>query len=88
MAYAQKALDLDPSSADAHSVMALVFTIFEWDWERVQSGLVKAMELRPNDANILGGYASILSRSGRHREAIDLAKLNDPAWLAAGGQLS
>ena len=48
-AFAQKALDIDPNSSEAHSSMALILEVFDWDWEDAERNFLYAIELNPNN---------------------------------------
>ena len=50
LAAAQKALDLDESSADAHRVLAFVRWQFEFAWHEAMTEYERALELGPNSA--------------------------------------
>lgn len=63
-----KALELDPNSADAHSVLALVFQI-EMEAKLADEHFRKALSQRPNDSRLLNNYGSFLFEQGRFEEA-------------------
>jgi TolB-like protein/Tfp pilus assembly protein PilF len=67
---ATRALDLDDSLAEAHSAMGLLYSFYKWDWKLAEQSYRKAVELNPGDATARQRYAVLLSRLGRHREAI------------------
>ena len=46
-----KSLQLDPSLAEAHSVMGATFFFYHWDWERAQREIRRAYELDPHLAD-------------------------------------
>jgi serine/threonine-protein kinase len=70
-AAATRALELDDSLAEAHSAMGLLHSFYEWDWTKAEQSYRKAVELNPGDATARQRFAVLLSRLGRHREAID-----------------
>lgn len=77
---AEKALELDPTLAEAHSALAGV-RLHAWDWQGAEEELQIAIRLNPNYANAFLWYAEILSYQGRHEEAVELirtAKALDP----------
>jgi TolB-like protein/DNA-binding winged helix-turn-helix (wHTH) protein/Tfp pilus assembly protein PilF len=77
----QKALDLDPNSASAHSTMGDVALLFDWDWPAAKAQYDRALELNPNLAEAHLGYEIYLATLGRHDEAIAHARqafLTDP----------
>jgi TolB-like protein/Flp pilus assembly protein TadD len=70
-AAATRALELDDSLAEAHSAMGLLHSFYEWNWKQAEQDYRKAVELNPGDATARQRFAVLLSRLGRHREAID-----------------
>ena len=67
---AYKALELDPTLAEAHATMGVTRMFFYWDWIGAELALRKAVELDPRYPNahmLLGLLYSIL---GRHDEAL------------------
>jgi serine/threonine-protein kinase len=67
---AGRALQLDDSLAEAHSAMGLIHSFYEWNWDEAEREFRNSLELNPSDANAHQRYAVMLSRLGRHREAI------------------
>jgi TolB-like protein/Tfp pilus assembly protein PilF len=67
---ALKALELDTSLSDAHTALATVTLMYDWDWEAADRGLRRAIELNPNSAGAHLFYGLFLSMMGRHEEAI------------------
>jgi TolB-like protein/cytochrome c-type biogenesis protein CcmH/NrfG len=67
---AQKAVELDPSSADAHAELAYAEMGLEWDWKSADNEFRRAVELNPNSASIQGKYAIYLLFTGQTQEAI------------------
>jgi type IV pilus assembly protein PilF len=63
-----RALELDPNSADAHSVLALVFQI-EMESKLADEHFRKALSQRPNDSRLLNNYGSFLFEQKRYEEA-------------------
>jgi serine/threonine-protein kinase len=83
---AQKALSLDDNLAEAHTMLADVKYIYDWDWEGAEIEFKKAIEINPNYSTGHGWYAVFLSISGRHEEAINEIKLAlelDPLFFRA-----
>ncbi|HZX50504.1 type IV pilus biogenesis/stability protein PilW [Pseudomonas sp. XK-1] len=66
----KKALELDPSSADAHAVLALVFQI-EMEPKLADEHFRKALSQRPDDARLLNNYGSFLFEQKRYQEAFE-----------------
>jgi TolB-like protein/DNA-binding SARP family transcriptional activator len=67
---AEKALAIDPSLPDAHTVLALIHFLFDWDWKAAEAEFRAAIELAPSSADAHRWYGSLLSSQGRHGEAI------------------
>jgi TolB-like protein/Flp pilus assembly protein TadD len=70
-AAAQKALEIDPSLADAHAALATTFAAYDWNWVEAEREFKRAIELNPNVADIHYRYGLIyLIPAGRTGEAI------------------
>jgi serine/threonine protein kinase/tetratricopeptide (TPR) repeat protein len=67
--YAAKALELDDSLAEAHSVQAHIYE-YEMDWPASERANLKALELDPNSVDVLFGYNGYLISVGRVNEAV------------------
>jgi len=67
--YATKALELDNSLAEAHSVQAHIKE-YEMDWPAAEKANLKALELDPNSVDILFAYSGFLINVGRIDEAV------------------
>jgi len=83
--YALKALELDPSLAQAHAALAYIKFYFDWDWEGARQEFARAIELNPNDPVSHQWYAVYLLASGQPGRAFDevqLAHRLDPLSLA------
>jgi len=68
-AAALKALQLDPTLAEAHASMAYVKTYYDWDWAGAEEEFRKALELDPNYAEAHHSYSRFLASLGRIEEA-------------------
>jgi TolB-like protein/Tfp pilus assembly protein PilF len=86
-----KALEIDDSLAEAHTSLAGVKTLYEWDWGGAEQEFKRALELDPNYAPAHHWYANIyLDPQGRYQEAIaemELAQRLDPVNLIIGTDL-
>ncbi|MDX1999723.1 MAG: protein kinase [Thermoanaerobaculia bacterium] len=71
LAAAQKALALDPASAEGHATLGLLLLEHSWDWPGAERAYRRAIELNPGYATAHQWYAELLSRSGRHVEALE-----------------
>jgi adenylate cyclase len=82
---AERALKLDPKSAEAHLVMARVLRRIDWNWEGADAELKKARELDPGSAEIAEDAANLAMTMGRIAEGLELATLaaaQDPLGTA------
>jgi TolB-like protein/DNA-binding winged helix-turn-helix (wHTH) protein len=81
-AAAEKALRLDDSLAEAHTSLAAVKILGDWDWQSAEQEFHRAIELNPNFAQAHHWYGNLLlGPEGRHDEAIAelrLAQQLDP----------
>ena len=69
-AAATKALELDETSAEAHTSLAVIKSEYEWDWLGAEREFKRAIELNPNYATAHHWYSDYLGEMGRHEEAI------------------
>jgi TolB-like protein/DNA-binding winged helix-turn-helix (wHTH) protein/Tfp pilus assembly protein PilF len=69
-AAAKKALALDDSLAEAHTMLAEVLHVYDWDWIGAEREYLKALELNPNSAVTHKLYAEYLTHAGRYDEAL------------------
>ena len=72
--YVNKALGINNTLAEAHSVMGLINTYYYWNWKKAELSFKQAIQLNPNSAYIHIYYSFLLSCTGRHKEAINEAK--------------
>ena len=86
-----RALAIDSNLASAWAARAYLLRTFEKDWAGAQAAIERAIELEPNNANVLNSAASIASTFGRLPEAIELFEkgvlldpLNLPGLSALG----
>ncbi|MGA2374891.1 MAG: winged helix-turn-helix domain-containing protein [Candidatus Sulfotelmatobacter sp.] len=84
-AAAEKALQLDSSLAEAHTSLAAVKVLHDWDWQGAEKEFRRAIELNPNFARAHHWYGNLLlGPEGRHEEAIaelERARELDPLSL-------
>jgi TolB-like protein/Tfp pilus assembly protein PilF len=66
---AVKALEIDPSLAEAHSALGHDMH-FNWDWEAAEREFKLAIELNPNYAHAHSFYAGYLMSRGRVEESL------------------
>ena len=66
---AERALQLDPALAEAHTSLAFVAFGYDRDWTRAEQGFQRALQLNPNYATGHHWYGIYLSAMGRFQEA-------------------
>jgi TolB-like protein/Flp pilus assembly protein TadD len=90
---ADAAMRLGPNLAEGYAASGLAAFWLDWDWERAERDLRRAIELNPNYASAHRYYAHVLSNSGRHDDAAvesEKARQLDPLspiMHAVSGQL-
>ncbi|MCK4822615.1 tetratricopeptide repeat protein, partial [bacterium] len=67
---AQKALEIDDSLAEAHTALAQVKYIFDWEWQSAKEEFVLAIALNPNYAVAHKEYGEYLTKLERYDEAL------------------
>ena len=67
-----RALALNPELATAWARLALIQSVFEWNWEGAESSIQKALKLAPTDTRVLGAAANVASNLGRLDESLAL----------------
>jgi tetratricopeptide (TPR) repeat protein len=67
---AQRALVLDDTLAEAHTVLALVKEQYEWDWTEAEHEFQRAIDLNPNYATAHQYYSEYLAFRGRTSESL------------------
>jgi len=69
-AAASRAVQLDDTSAEGHYALGLVLWLVDWDWERADAEVRRALDLNPSSAETRAGYSHFLMSAGRHDEAM------------------
>ena len=64
--YAEKAVQLDEQSPEAHSSLATAYFYYDWDWERTLQSLDRAIKLNPNYANAYLLKALVFNIKGKY----------------------
>jgi eukaryotic-like serine/threonine-protein kinase len=83
-AAAMKALELDESLAEAHTSLAFIKTIYDWDWDGAAREAQRAIELNPNSPDAHAAYAYYLARVGRKDEfGVEIRRAEDLDPLSA-----
>jgi serine/threonine protein kinase/Tfp pilus assembly protein PilF len=87
---ARKALALDEGLAEAHTSLAWVLFIHDWDWEGAGTHFLRAIELNPRYATARQWYGWLLIAMGRTDEAITQGRIAlelDPASVSISRSL-
>jgi serine/threonine-protein kinase len=71
---AERALELDPSLADAHASLGFVKLNWEWDWEAAMRELRTAIALNPSHETAHRWLSAFLAGIGRDDEAVPIAQ--------------
>ena len=69
-----RALELNPSLAEAHVSLAQVRWGYDWDWSGAEDEFRQAIALKPNDAPAHGSYSGYLLAMDRLDEAVKEAE--------------
>lgn len=90
LAYAEKAVALDPDDATGHTSLGFLRYKFEWRWEDAEAEFKKAIALDPDYALAHHWYGELLGLMGRYEESITqlrLAVALEPQTLAIQSDL-
>ena len=69
-AAAMTALQLDPDLAEAHTSLAALLWLHDWQWEEAQTEFKRSLELSPTYPTANHWYAEYVMTMGRHEEAM------------------
>jgi TolB-like protein/tetratricopeptide (TPR) repeat protein len=84
-AEARKALELDPSLAEAHTSLGWVTFIYDWDWVQAEHEFRRAIDLDPRYSVARQWYAWLLIAMGRIDEALAQGRVSvelDPSSVS------
>ncbi len=90
IANAERALELDPELAEAHTALAYARFLYEWRWEDAEAEFRSAIDLNPSYPTARQWYSFLLAALGRGAEAEAEAKRAvelDPLSLAINTDL-
>jgi TolB-like protein/Flp pilus assembly protein TadD/predicted Ser/Thr protein kinase len=82
-----KALEIEETLAEAHTSLAFIKTLSDWDWLGAEKEFRQAIEFNPGYATAHQWYAEHLTMTGRYAEAtaqLKRAKELDPLSLIIG----
>jgi TolB-like protein/DNA-binding winged helix-turn-helix (wHTH) protein/Flp pilus assembly protein TadD len=71
---ALKALELDPTSGEAHAALAQIRCVVDWDWKGAEAEFQLAIELSPGFADAHHDYSHFLVGMGRFEESLRESK--------------
>jgi TolB-like protein/Tfp pilus assembly protein PilF len=69
-----KALEIDSNLAEAHTSLAWIKMLYDWDWEGAEREFKRAIELNPGYATAHRWYSRYLKNMGRFDEAMEEIK--------------
>ena len=69
-AAAKAALKLDPNLAEAHTPLAALLWLDDWEWDKAQTEFKRSLELSPTYPTANHWYAEYSMTMGRHDEAM------------------
>ena len=69
-AAAGRAIELDDSLAEGHHLLANVVLFQKWDWDGAEKEMNRAIELKPNYADVRADYSFFLAAMKRPAEAM------------------
>jgi tetratricopeptide (TPR) repeat protein len=73
--YAAKALELDPSLAEAHIALGMVRQMFDWNWSGAENSLREAIRLNPGHPEAHHELSMLLMRQQRLDDAVSEAQM-------------
>ena len=71
---AEKALQLDEASAEAHEVLGLIALAYDWNWKEAEREFRRAIELNPNYPPPYMWQAQYLNVASQHQGALALIR--------------
>ncbi len=72
---AQKALEIDSSSAEAYTSLAFASMHYDWKWEEAETQFRRALRLNPRYSHLHHWYSHYLTATGRHEESLAESRL-------------
>jgi tetratricopeptide (TPR) repeat protein len=65
-----KALEIDPTAADAHALVGHIRMVYDIDWPRAEESLLRALDFDPRCGKALHNLALLMTAYGRFDEAM------------------
>src|SRR5437773_12417930 len=72
--FANRALKLNNDLAEAHTSLAAVLFIYDWEWDAAVGQFKRAIQLNPNYAAVHYWHSVLLHTSGRLHESVTAAE--------------
>ena len=69
-----RALEVEPTSPEAHLWSGVLGLVYDWDWTASEKGFQEALRLQPLQSMAESWYGMLLSALGRHEEAVRRVK--------------
>ncbi|MCC6860293.1 MAG: hypothetical protein IT158_17120 [Bryobacterales bacterium] len=82
LAAARRALEIDPTLAEANSSLGCILSVYEWQWREAERHFLRAIELNPGYVTAHHWYGSdhlaFLGRFDQAMEELEVARQLDP----------
>lgn len=65
-----RSLELNPNLVEAHTALAMIRMLYDWDWSGAESSFRRAIELNPGHAPAHHWFSLFLSTRNRHEESL------------------
>ena len=72
--FANRALELNNDLAEAHTSLAAVLLIYDWEWDAAEDQFKRAIQLNPNYATAHYWHSVLLQTTGRLQESVTAAE--------------
>src|SRR6058998_4279847 len=72
--FANKALELNNDLAEAHTSLAAVLLIYDWEWDEAEDQFKRAIQLNPNYGTAHYLHSVLLQTIGRLQESVTAAE--------------
>lgn len=89
--HARRAIEMDPTHPAAHLAQGVSLLYGDWDWSGAERAYRRAIQIAPQDPAAYERLAHLLSRLGRHDEALKAVRQGialDPASPRLGSRLA